>query len=99
MCRGAVFLAICNAVLLNSLINQIASEVPNVNPQMIINAGATGIRNIVSPQILPLILEAYNTAVTHVFIVSIVTAALSFLTSFGFEWKSIKGKNLAAGMG
>jgi hypothetical protein len=94
MCRGAVFLAICNAVLSNSLVNQISSEIPDVNPRMIINAGATGIRNIVNPQILPLILEAYNTAVKHVFIVSIVAAALSFLTSFGFEWKSIKGKNL-----
>jgi len=85
-------------VLKNSLINRIASEIPNFNPQMIINAGATGIRDIANPQILPLILEAYNTAVKHVFIVSIVTAALSFLTSFGFEWKSIKGKNLAAGI-
>ena len=99
MYRGAIILAICNSVLSNSLINQIASKIPNVNPQMIIGAGATGIRNIVSPQILPLVLEAYNTAVKHVFIISIVTAGLSVLTSLGFEWKSIKGKNLAAGMG
>lgn len=86
-------------MLSNSLVNQIASEIPNVNPQMIINAGATGIRDIVSPQILPLLLEAYNTAIKHVFIVSIIAAALSFLMSFGFEWKSIKGKNLLAGRG
>lgn len=66
---------------------------------MIINAGATGVRNIVSPEVLPLLLNAYNTAVKHVFIIATITAGLSVLASLGFEWKSIKGKNLAAGMG
>jgi hypothetical protein len=61
-------------------------------------AGATGIRNIVSSQQLPLVLDAYNSAVRNVFIMAIVTGGLSFLVSFGFEWKNIKGKNLAAGI-
>ena len=93
---GAIILSICNSVLSNSLVSQISSTIPGINPQTIINAGATGIRNIVSPQILPLVLEAYNAAVKHVFIVAIVSAGLSALASLGFEWKSIKGKNFAS---
>ena len=64
----------------------------------IINAGATGVRTIVGSDMLPLVLEAYNSAVRNVFIMAVVTCSLTFVVSWGFEWKSIKGKNLAAGM-
>jgi len=47
---------------------------------------------------LPVVLDAYNSAVRDVFIMSIATGGMSFLVSFGFEWKNIKGKNLAAGI-
>jgi hypothetical protein len=69
-----------------------------VNAATIIDAGATGVRTIVSSNLLPLVLEAYNSAVRNVFIIAIATGALAFVTSWGFEWKSIKGKNLAAGL-
>jgi hypothetical protein len=61
-------------------------------------AGATGIRDIVSADMLPLVLEAYNSAVRNVFIMAIVLGASAFIVSLFFEFKSIKGKNLAAGM-
>jgi hypothetical protein len=95
---GAIFLAISNSVLSNGLVDQISARIPSVDPAAIVGAGATGVRGIVSPDLLPLVLEAYNTAVRHVFIMGIVVGALGFMVSFGFEWKSIKGKNLAAGM-
>jgi hypothetical protein len=95
---GAIFLAISNSVLSNGLVDQITANIPGVDPQTIVTAGATGIRNIVSADLLPLVLESYNHAVRDVFIVAIVTGALSFCAGCGLEWKSIKGKNLAAGM-
>ena len=94
-----MFLAISNSVLSNGLVSEISKRIPNIDPATIINAGATGIRGIVNgEQELQLVLEAYNVAVRHVFIIAVVCGALSFVTSLGFEWKSIKGKNLAAGM-
>lgn len=78
--------------------DQIQTLIPGVDPMTIIDAGATGVRTIVNSSLLPLVLEAYNSAVRHVFIVSIVLGACSFVVSFFFEWKSIKGKNLAEGM-
>lgn len=59
---------------------------------MIISAGATGIRNIVSSDSLPLVLQEYNAAVRKVFIIGTVIGALSFVASLGLEWKSIKEK-------
>lgn len=96
---GAMFLAVSNSVLSNGLVTEIAKRIPNIDPDTVVNAGATGIRSIVTGEdMLLLVLEAYNVAVRHVFIIAVVCGALSFLVSWGFEWKSIKGKNLAAGM-
>lgn len=77
---------------------QIEQRIPDLDPSMIINAGATGIRNIVTAAQLPIVLEAYNVAVRNVFIMAAALAGCSFIAACGFEWKSIKGKNLAAGM-
>jgi hypothetical protein len=96
---GAMFLAISNSVLSNGLVSEIAKRIPNIDPATIINAGATGIREIVNgDQELQLVLEAYNLAVRHVLTIAVICGALSFVASLGFEWRSIKGKNLAAGM-
>lgn len=85
-------------MLSNGLVNEIAQRIPDIDPNTIIQAGATGIRTIVTPEQLPLVLDAYNAAVRDVFIMAIATGGCAFLASLGFEWKSIKGKNLAAGM-
>jgi|SRR5579862_3287546 hypothetical protein len=95
---GAVFLAVSQSVLSNGLVSQISQRIPDLDPAMIVSAGATGVRNIVSAAQLPLVLEAYNSAVRDVFIMAVALAACSFVVAWGFEWKSIKGKNLAAGM-
>jgi hypothetical protein len=98
VCSGAIFLAISNSVLSNGLVNQISKSIPDIDPNTIIMAGATGIRTIVTEAQLPLVLAAYNSAVRDVFIMAIATGGCAFLASLGFEWKSIKGKNLAEGM-
>jgi ABC-type sulfate transport system permease component len=85
-------------VLSNGLVNQISQRIPNIDAASIVAAGATGIRNLVSADQLPLVLEAYNQAVRNVFIIAVVTGCCGFIISFFFEWKSIKGKNLAAGL-
>lgn len=85
-------------MLSNGLVNEISARIPDIDPNTIISAGATGIRTIVTAAQLPLVLAAYNSAVRNVFIMAIAAGGCSFLSSLGFEWKSIKGKNLAAGM-
>ena len=85
-------------MLSNGLVSQLTSRIPGVDASTIIDAGATGVRTIVGPDMLPLVLDAYNSAVRNVFIMAIVTGSLAFVVSWGFEWKSIKGKNLAAGI-
>ena len=60
---------------------------------MIIDAGATGIRNILPEDVLPLVLEAYNSAVRDIFIMGIALGACSTIASCFIEWRNVKGEN------
>lgn len=93
---GAVFLAVSQSVLSNGLVSHIQEKIPDLDPAMIVAAGATGIRNLVTAEQLPLVLAAYNAAVSDVFVMAVALGGVSFLATLGFEWKSIKGKNLMA---
>jgi hypothetical protein len=98
MGSGALFLAISNSVLSNKLVEEISKRIPDIDPSTIVNAGATGIRTIVDADQLPLVLEAYNIAVRNVFYIAVGVGGGALIASLFFEWKSIKGVNLAAGM-
>jgi hypothetical protein len=71
-------------------------DLPGIDTQTIVMAGATGVRDIVSADQLPLVLEAYNMAVRNVFIMGVALGGLAFVAAWFFENKNIKGKNLLA---
>ena len=95
---GALSVSIAQNIFSNTLLQQLQEKVPQLNPLLIISAGATHVRDVVqSPQLLEPVLEAYDAALTRAFILPIAMACLAFLVSLLFEWKSIKGKNLLGG--
>ena len=94
---GAISISIAQNIFSNTLIKQIPKLAPRVNPQMVIAAGATHVREVVPKESLPGVLEAYNRAVTSSFILAIACGGLAFCVSWLFEWKSVKGKKLEIG--
>lgn len=94
---GAVSISIAQNIFSNTLVKQIPKYAPNINPEIIIAAGATHIREVTPPASLPGVLTAYNIAITDAFVLAIAAGGIAFLLSFLFEWKSVKGKNLMAG--
>lgn len=90
---GAIFLAVSQSILSNVLVNDISERIPGIVPARILAAGATGIRDIFPEDLLPLALEAYNSAVRDVFIMGIVLGACSTIASCFIEWKNIKEEN------
>jgi hypothetical protein len=65
---GAIFLAISQNIFVSRLVKELTIHVPEVDPHMIVRAGATAIRRVVADQSLEGVLEAYNTAITSVFV-------------------------------
>lgn len=94
---GAVAVSAAQNVFSNALVREIPKQAPGVDPQVVIDAGATGIRRVTSAEELPGVLEAYNRAVVGTFVLPIVTVALACVVGVLFEWKSVKGKKLMGG--
>jgi len=96
---GAVFVSVGNSILQNQLLGAAASnQLPDIDIQAVIAAGATQFRSIVPPEALPALLVAYNSALQKVFIAAIPLSGLAFVAALGLEWKSVreKGTNLEA---
>lgn len=94
---GAISISVAQNIFSNTLVKQIPEYAPNVDPSVIISAGATNVQSVTPPADLPGVLEAYNVAVTRTFILPIACAGLACLCSLLFEWKSVKGKKLEMG--
>jgi hypothetical protein len=91
---GALSISIAQNIFSNTLIKQIPIYAPGVNPKLIIEAGATHIKEVVQGVQLRGVLLAYDVAITHAYILSIACSGIAFCISFLFEWKSVKGKKL-----
>jgi hypothetical protein len=69
----------------------------SLNALQIVEAGATGLKALVNPDQLPEVLDAYAKSLDAVFQIAIAMAGLAFIMAWGVEFKSVKGKKLAAG--
>ncbi|MCJ1392720.1 hypothetical protein MMC18_005591 [Xylographa bjoerkii] len=95
---SAIFISVAQNVLDTKLIAGL-SGLPDFDPYQIVNMGATEIRGSVPSALLPVVLNAYNGAITNAFMVSVALAAISILGALLVEWKSVKGKTLRKGGG
>jgi hypothetical protein len=88
---GGLALAVGQAVIVNHLFPAMQLIDPNVTIPEIVAAGATGLKDLVSPAQLPAVLIAYAESIDlGVFVTSAVLGGLAFLTAFGVEWKNVK---------
>lgn len=93
---GAVFVSVGNTILQNTLQDAVdKGELPGVNVGSIISAGASGLRNVVSSNELPALLDVYNHALQKVFIAAIPMCGLACLASCFMEWRNVKGTRKA----
>lgn len=89
---GAMFLTFASTIFTNSLKTLIPQYAPNVDPQIVIEAGATGFRKVVSEKDLADILVAYAKSVNRVFYMIASTACVCFVFAWGMGWKDIRKK-------
>lgn len=93
---GALFISVAQNIFTNRLITNLASNVPSLDPSIVLKVGATSLREKVGPEQIAGVLSAYNDALMHAFYVSVAMASFSIIGSAGMEWKSVKGKKIEA---
>jgi len=91
---GSIFICIANSVFGQQLLKKLIVDVPNIDPRLIIAAGAAGVRKVVSGVDLPGVIAAYNDAVRSTFLVCGVGAGIAAFAALGVEWKNVKGKSM-----
>lgn len=91
---GAVFISVGQNVFTNQLVNNVQIDAPGVDPSLVLRVGATMLRQVVPPESLQNVLQAYNDAITQTFYVGVAMGALSIVGPLFVEWKSVKGKKL-----
>ncbi|KAI9728589.1 MAG: hypothetical protein M1834_007617 [Cirrosporium novae-zelandiae] len=88
---GSIAVSIASNVFNSGLISGLEnSKIKDINPAAIINAGATGLRGLLSKQDTSLVLKIYNDALMDAFIVGVAFACCSVIGVVGMEWKSVK---------
>jgi hypothetical protein len=95
---GTIFLAVDQTVFAGKLRSGLG-RMPGVDVAAISSAGVGDIRNLVSEEQLPLLLEAYNDAVTSTFYVAAGCACVAFVAALFVEWKSVKAEKGGPGFG
>ncbi|KAJ0413761.1 major facilitator superfamily domain-containing protein [Aspergillus carlsbadensis] len=86
---GAIFLAIDQNLLSTKLVGRL-SQVAGLDAQRIVNTGATDLRNVVPSDELDTVVNAYNYALTRIFVLTAGIGAAAIIGALTIEWRSIK---------
>jgi hypothetical protein len=93
---GSLFLSVGQNVFTDKLIDGLKSQVPNINPAIVLQTGATSLKYEIDPKYLPGVLVAYNHAITTTFYVSLILACFTMFGAVLMEWRSVKDKAVVA---
>ncbi|KAJ4372060.1 hypothetical protein N0V83_003833 [Neocucurbitaria cava] len=97
MFGGSLFVALSQTIFNEQLSKELVKNAPGIDIQALLAAGTFGIREVVSPEQLPGVLQSYNAAITDTFYLSASTTAIAFFVALGLPWINVKKKSLTAG--
>ena len=89
-----MFLAIAQAVFLNKLLPAMQAINPSITKENIIEAGAIGLKGLVSGDELAATLVAYAKSLDKMFLLPVAMGVLATLFTLGMEWRSVKGQKI-----
>lgn len=65
------------------------SKVHGIDGAAVVAAGASGFREIVPPELMNAVVDAFNSALRNVFWVALATPVLAWITSLAMEWRQL----------
>lgn len=86
---SSIALAIAQAVFASRLKHDILLQLPEVDPNAIVNAGATDLKNLIPGRLYEQGLQLFNMAMTQSWYMSVLLAGVSVFLVFGFKWKKM----------
>lgn len=87
---GIVALAIAQNMFTNSLMRNLARDVPGLNPSIVLKHGTLKIMNAVPKQYVDEVKVAFNNAVVDVLYLALALTCVTFFGALFIEWKSVR---------
>jgi MFS family permease len=87
---GAIFVSVGGTIFSNELVGALKVQVPQLNPMIVLESGATNIREYVPQEYLEEVLRAFNSAIVRTFYAAVATSGLAALVALGVEVRCIK---------
>lgn len=94
---GAIFVSVGQNVFSNHIVSGMIARVPELDPSIILQAGASHLQRTVSEAslssdgyLVARVLEVYNDAIVQTFIVALALACVSVIGAVGVEWRTVK---------
>lgn len=88
---GSIFLAVSQNIFTSRLVGKLAGTA-GLDPQIVVNTGATELRKVVPASQLETVVDAYNYSLTRVFILTAALSACLIIGALPVEWKPLRGK-------
>jgi hypothetical protein len=89
---GAVMVVFSQTIFTNSLRETLPKYAPSVNPATIIQAGATGFRQVVSGNELGGVVLAYSNSLGRIYYLTAAVAVISLFLSSFMGWTDLRKK-------
>ncbi|KAF7558973.1 hypothetical protein G7046_g5179 [Stylonectria norvegica] len=86
---GAVFVPVGQTILSSCLVSRL-SDIPGLDPQVILNTGATNLHTVVPSQYMGQVVSTYNYACTRIFLCAVGLSCAQLLCALCVKWISIK---------
>lgn len=77
-------------IFVSSLQRFLKERLPNVDPEVVIHAGAAAANDVVPVDERHTFIQTYSDAITTAFVLAIVGACAAFVVSLFVEWKTVK---------
>lgn len=94
---GALLVGAAGAAYTNTLLRKLPITAPTVDPQVVVNIGATQIREVFTPEQMPGIIQAEMDGVHVAFALAIACAGIAALATLGAQRTNLKGKGPSVG--
>ncbi|BCS21540.1 MDR family MFS transporter [Aspergillus puulaauensis] len=94
---GALLVGAAGAAYTNTLLRKLPITAPTVDPQVVVNIGATQIREVFTPEQVPGIIQAEMDGVHVAFALAIACAGIAALATLGAQRTNLKGKGPSVG--
>lgn len=86
---GALGVSAAQAAFQNKLLSALRQDVPSLDPFIVLNSGATNLRELVGPSNLSGVLQAYIAGFRETLIVAIALAGVALFVALGFRHTTV----------